>query len=187
VPLVRTLGVLAELQAQGALTDYAVTGAVAALFYVEPFQTRDVDVMVSVAHPEPLPGGLVGTASLDAALAARGYVERVAEGVMVEGCPVQFLPAASALDEASLRAAAPVPLAPGSDIHVKVAAPEYLIAKALSVGRLKDLSRVELLLDEAGVDRIRLRAVIEAHGLGDDWRAFCLKSGRSDDLLRELS
>ena len=41
-----TLAVLNDLVAQGVIQKYAIGGAVAAIFWVEPFDTIDLDVFV---------------------------------------------------------------------------------------------------------------------------------------------
>ena len=55
-----TLAILNDLVAQGVIEKYAIGGAVAAIFWVEPFDTIDLDVFVllpSSAPPlEPLRG-----------------------------------------------------------------------------------------------------------------------------------
>ncbi len=56
------------------------------------------------------------------------------------------------------------------------------MAKAVSIGRIKNLARVEEFLDQGKVDVSALKAVIVRHGLREAWKSFCLKSGRSDLL-----
>ena len=92
------LAVLNELEAQGLLGRYAIGGAMGAMFYVEPVATYDLDIFVVLPASH---GGLITRTPLYDALHRRGY-EPKAECVMIEGVPVQFLPAYNALAEEAL-------------------------------------------------------------------------------------
>src|SRR5882672_2217021 len=93
-----TLQVLNELERTGVLGRYAIGGAMGATFYVEPLLTFDLDVFVVLPRAG---GGLLSLAPLYEALRVRGYAEE-GECVMIEGVPVQFLPAYNALLEEAL-------------------------------------------------------------------------------------
>ena len=70
--------VLNEMVRDGALQNYAVAGAIGAMFYVEPFSTQDIDVFVLTPEDRiiiELPG-------LDY-LKARGYTEFRNEGIFI--------------------------------------------------------------------------------------------------------
>lgn len=163
----------------GAIRQYAIAGAVAALSYIQPMLTEDLDVLVSVADFDEHPSGLILQSGIEAKLAALGYTERSGVGVMVEGWPVQFIPVGSPLDEAALREATEVEL---EGFKARFLRPEHLVAKAVSLGRLKDLARVEAFLDQDAVDLAALRPVLAEFGLLGAWKAFCVKAGRSDPL-----
>ena len=47
-----TFAVLNQMVADGAIENYALAGAVGAMFYVEPFSTRGIDVLVATAEPK---------------------------------------------------------------------------------------------------------------------------------------
>src|SRR5262245_48777826 len=84
-----TLSVLNDLVAAGVIQGYAIGGAVAAIYWVEPFDTVDLDVFVL------LPGD---TRPLDPLFAVHAYLrdrgyEFDGEFLVIEGVPVQFLPA----------------------------------------------------------------------------------------------
>src|SRR5437762_4511882 len=97
----RTLEILNELEKEGVFSRYAIGGAMAATFYTEPFLTFDLDVFVVLPRTS---GGLLTLTSLYEGLRARGYREEN-ECVLVEGVPVQFLPAYNALIEVALNEA----------------------------------------------------------------------------------
>jgi hypothetical protein len=176
----KAIEVVTQLAARGVVKDYAITGAVAALAYVEPMLTQDLDILVSVADLDQRPSGLVLLTSLDQALADLGYSDRSDVGVLVEGWPVQFIPVASDLDAECLREAHEIDIAGDPPLRARVVKPEHVVAKALSIGRLKDLARVETFLEQGAVELTALKAVLERHHLGAAWKDFCAKSGRPD-------
>src|SRR6266542_6880326 len=94
----RTLQVLNELERDGVVERYAIGGAMGATFYVEPLLTFDLDVFVILPKDA---GNLLSLAPLYEALRWRGYTEE-GECVLIEGVPVQFLPAYNALLEEAL-------------------------------------------------------------------------------------
>lgn len=83
----------AERRSDRVFSRYAIGGAMAATFYVEPLLTFDLAVFVVLPTS---PGGLLSLTSIYEALRARGYAEE-GEGVSIEGVPVQFLPVFNAL------------------------------------------------------------------------------------------
>lgn len=106
----KTIEVISRLAADGAIKEYAIAGAVAALSYIQPFLTEDLDVLVAVAEFDQRPSGLILQSGIESRLAALGYTERSSVGVIVEGWPVQFIPVGSPLDDAALRQATDVEL-----------------------------------------------------------------------------
>jgi hypothetical protein len=176
----KAIQLVADLAKRGVIKDYAVTGAVAALAYIEPTLTEDLDILVSVADFEQQSSGLILVSPIERSLAEMGYTRRSGAGIMVEGWPVEFLPTASELDEESLREAVETDIAEGAAARVLKA--EHLVAKAVSVGRLKDLARVEAFLDQDAVDLAALKSVIERFDLREAWTSFCSRAGRPDPL-----
>jgi hypothetical protein len=90
----KTIEVVTKLAEQRAIQRYAIAGAVAALNYIQPTLTEDLDILVSIAHFEKRPSGLILLTPIEKALANMGYNERSDVGHMIEGWPVQFLPVA---------------------------------------------------------------------------------------------
>ena len=174
--------VIVRLAEQGDIGQYAVAGAVAALNYIQPTLTEDLDILISTADFERRESGLILLTPLEEALAKAGYTERRAEGIVVEGWPVQFLPVASDLDAEALADATEINLAPvGTEpLLVRVLRSEHIVATALKLGRLKDFARVEAFLEQEAVDLDRLKAVLVRFRLMDAWRDFCKKSSRID-------
>ncbi len=161
----RTLQVLNALERDGAIRRYAIGGAMAATFYVEPVLTFDLDVFVLLPKT---PGGLVTLAPLYAALRDRGYTEE-GECVMIEDVPVQFLPAYNALVEEALAEAKEMSY---ETTPTRVLRAEHLVAIALQTGRDKDRERVRLMFDQAPLDRAYLADIIARHGLDARWKQW---------------
>src|SRR5438093_4418040 len=99
IPLADVLRAANDLVAAGLIEDWALGGALAAIYYVEPFATYDADIFFV-----PKDKGLTaGIPAIYAHLQSHGWqVER--EHLMVRGFPVQFL-AAHGLTEEAVREA----------------------------------------------------------------------------------
>lgn len=157
-----TLRVLGELEAAGLVSRYAIGGAMAATFYAEPVLTFDLDVFVTLPASE---SGLVSLSPLYDALRRRGYLEE-RECVIIEGVPVQFLPAYNALVEEAVAEARDTPY---EDTETRVVRAEHLVAISLQTGREKDRERVRLLREQAGLDLEYLQKVLVRHKLERAW------------------
>jgi len=156
-----TFAVLNQMVADSAIGNYALAGAIGAMFYIEPFSTQDIDVFVLTPEDRiiiELPG-------LDY-LKARGYTEFRNEGIVVEGWPVQFMPATTDLErEAYLNAE----VSNFEEVPVRVVLAEHLVAIMLKVGRPKDIARIQMFLLQEAVSGDMLEDVIRRHGLTDKW------------------
>jgi hypothetical protein len=161
----RTLRVLNELEHAGVLGRYAIGGAMAATFYVEPILTFDLDVFIVLPVGE---GGLLSLAPLYDALRVRGYT-MAGECVDIEGVPVQFLPAYNALVEEALTGAREVLYESSPS---RVVCLEHLVAIAVQTGRNKDRARVRLFLEEGEIDRGLLDDILARHGLEAAWKSM---------------
>ncbi|WP_162914416.1 hypothetical protein [Taklimakanibacter lacteus] len=175
---------LAERQAIG---NYAITGAVAALNYIQPTLTEDLDILISIDGFEKRVSGLLLLTPIDGALAQMGYTERTGLGYMIEEWPVQFLPVASPLDEEALEQAEEVNIAKSgaTPIMARCLSAEHLVANAIKVGRFKDLARVQAFLEQDAIDFERLKGVLKRHNLLSAWSEFCLKASIKDPLATE--
>ena len=159
-----TFSIINQMVADGAIENYAVAGAIGAMFYIEPFSTEDLDVFVLTPEDRlviELPGWEY--------LRARGYTEIRKEGIVVEGWPVQFMPVNNPLEREAYLNAQDLAY---DGISVRVVLPEHLVAIMLKVGRLKDLARVEMFLRQNEVDIEALEDVVRRHDLADKWAEF---------------
>ena len=161
----RTLQVLNDLERDGILSRYAIGGAMGATFYIEPLLTFDLDVIVLLPQTK---SGLLTLAPLYEALRAKGYVEE-AECVMIEGVPVQFLPAYNTLLEEALREALEMPY---QAISTRVLRVEHLVAICLQTGRPKDRERLRILREQATMDDDYLSMVLRRHHLEGKWKEW---------------
>jgi hypothetical protein len=156
LPLGDVLRAANDLVATGLIEDWALGGALAAIYYVEPFTTYDADIFFI-----PKDKGLTsGIPAIYARLQAQGWeVER--EHLLVRGFPVQFL-AASGLTEEAVREAERIDY---EGVPVKVFRAEHIVAIAASVGRARDKARIEQLLQQADLDQSRLESILQRHKL----------------------
>ena len=157
---------LNELERDGVFTRYAIGGAMAATFYTEPFLTFDLDVFVVMPQTT---GGLLTLAPLYDALRARGYSEQENECIMIEGVPVQFLPAYNALLEEALNDAQEIMY---EDVPARVLRSEHLLAICLQTGRSKDRERARILREQAKLDQNFLAEVLSRHQLEGKWKLW---------------
>ena len=161
-----TFAVLNEMVRDRAIENYAVAGAVGAMFYIEPFSTQDIDVLVVTPGTED--NLLIELPGLDY-LKAKGYTEIRGEGVVVEGWPLQFLPVSNPLEDEAYFKAQDLAF---EDMTVRVVLAEHLVAMMLSIGRLKDLARIQAFLLQDAVNPEALKDILERHGLIGKWHEF---------------
>src|SRR6266516_2912285 len=99
LPLADVLRGANGLVAAKLIEDWALGGALAAIYYVEPFTTYDADIFFIPADK----GLTAGIPAIYAHLQAQGW-QVESEHVLLSGFPVQFL-AASGLTEEAVREA----------------------------------------------------------------------------------
>ena len=156
IPLTDVLRAANELVSAGLIEDYALGGALAAIYYTEPFTTYDADILF-VASGKTLGAGIPAIYSH---LQSKGWrVER--EHLLVKDFPVQFL-AASGLTEEAVRNANRIEY---EGVPAKVFRPEYIIAIAASIARHKDLARIEQLFEQAKIDKPLLDDILRRYNV----------------------
>jgi hypothetical protein len=156
IPLADVLRAANELVSAELIKDYALGGALAAIYYTEPFTTYDAHI-IFVASDTTLSAGMPAIYSH---LRSKGWrVER--EHLLIKDFPVQFL-AASGLTEEAVRKAMPIQF---EGVAAKVFRPEYIIAIAASVGRHKDFARIEQLMSQTTIDEALLDDILRRYNL----------------------
>ena len=155
IPFADVLRAANELVSAG-VKDYALSGALAAIYYTEPFTTYHADI-IFVASDKTLSAGIPAIYSH---LQSKGW--RVERGhLLIGNFPVQFL-AASGLTEEAVREAKPMQY---ERVPAKVFRPEYIIAIGASVGRHKDFARIEQMLDQVKIDKALLDDILRRYNL----------------------
>jgi hypothetical protein len=156
IPLAEVLRASNALVSAGLMEDWALGGALATIYYVEPFTTYDADIFFI-----PSDKGLsAGIPAIYAFLQAKGW-QVEGEHLLCRGFPVQFL-AASALTEEAVRGAECIDY---EGTPAKVFCPEYIVAIAASVGRPKDKARIEQMLQQTELDKTKLENILRQHKL----------------------
>lgn len=164
--MIATLKVINQMQSDGIIGSYAIGGAVGAIFHLEPLDTIDIDIFVSLTKPAG--SSLVSIVPLYEYLTARGY-KAEKEYIVVEGWPVQFLPLDSPLAEEALAQAIDTTV---EDVPTRVMTAEHLVALALRTGRAKDFARILQFIEAGLLETERLNQILERHQLLEKWQKF---------------
>ncbi len=163
--LKEVLAVINRMQTDGVFERYALGGAVAATFYLEPIATVDVDCFVSFGRA---PGRLISLKPIYDYLTTRGHQVQ-GEYLVIAGWPVQFLPPTGPVVEEALAEAAEMDV---EGQPVRVVSAEHLAAIALQTGRPKDQARLVQFIEADALDMVRFTRILRDHGLADKWTAF---------------
>ena len=164
----RVLQVLNRMQTDGVVEKYAVGGGIAAIYYIEPYDTKDLDIFIPVSAVAVGKAGLLSLEPIYSYLEKLGYAA-VKEGVLIEDWLVQFIPASESTQEEALEHARS---AKYGSTETRIFSPEYLAAELLRSGRLKDHVRVAALIDSGKLDMNTFRGIVRKHGLENKWKRF---------------
>ena len=165
----KVLQVLNRMQADGIIERFAIGGGIAAILYLEPYQTDDIDVFISPVVVGA--NGLVSFGRIYSYLEELGYnTER--EYIRIEGWLVQFVPASESVQEEAVAMADRVAFA---GEYTSIFSSEHLAAELLRSGRLKDHTRVVALLKSEQMDMDVFRGIIRRHGLAEKWNEFAAR------------
>ena len=161
--------VINQMQADGVISEYAIGGAVAATFYLEPASTLDVDIFVEL---KPAVDSMLLTLTpIYDYLTARGC-KAAKETILIAGWPVQFLPPGGPLDEEALHSAVRTEV---EGVPTRVITAEHLVAMALKTGRAKDCARIMAFVESGVLDISKLDQILKRHGLVAKWEQFAIK------------
>jgi hypothetical protein len=142
---------LNALKKERIIDDCALGGATAALFYVEPTRTYDVDVFVRLTSATP--SMLISLGPPYEWARRRGFPEK-SEHVLIYGVPVQFLPAHNALAEDAIATARTLDY---DGVPVRVIGPEHLAALAFQAGGARRRERAWQLVESGNPRRSQTR------------------------------
>jgi len=153
----KTLQVLNELKEKKLIKDYAIGGGIGAIFYIEPVLTYDLDVFILL--PSRLKKrNLIILSPIFDYLKKKNYQWK-GEHVIIEGLPVQFIPS-NGLETEAIKDAKKINY---QGVKTKIIRPEYLITLFLKAGRRKDKEEVRMLLEQAKINREKLKRVLEKY------------------------
>lgn len=154
----KAIQVLNAMQANGIIKNYAICGGIAAIFYIEPILTYDLDIFFVPADEND---GLLSLSSVYDYLKDKGYSAHK-EHMVIENIPVQFLPVYNELVEEAVCESLEVDY---KNTKARVLKPEHLIAIMLQTYRPKDRDRIFKFLEDAEIDEKFLQAILDRFGL----------------------
>jgi len=161
----KSIQVINQMQADKVIEKYAIGGAIGVIFYIEPVLTYDLDIFVLLPRAgQPL----ISLSGVYDYLKGKGY-KSSREHIIIEGVPVQFIPAYNPLVEEAIDAAKEIPY---QNTSARVLQLEHLMAIMLQTDRPKDRTRIAQILEEIEVDIKSLTSLLKRHGLVDKWQEF---------------
>ena len=158
-----TLKIINQMVKDGVIEDYAIGGAIAAIYYLEPFDTADLDIFVQV---KATGSDLVILEPIYRYLTEQGCKAK-GEFIYIDGIPVQFLPVFNPLIEEAVEQAQTIKYA---GVTTRIMRPEHLVAIMLDTGRLKDYLRITMFLEQGAIKMRSLNAVLKRHDLMRKWK-----------------
>jgi hypothetical protein len=159
----KTLKIIKELKEKKVLKDFSIGGGIAVLYYIEPLLTYDLDILfIPIEH------------SIDILAPIYQYLKEKSfktkgEHVVIEGVPVQFIPAYNELVKEAVQYSDEVKY---GRIKTKVLGLEYLIAVMLQTYRPKDRERLIKVFEEAKIDLKLLKKILKKYELYDRYIQF---------------
>lgn len=161
----KAIKIINEMQALGIIKKYAVGGAVAAIFYIEPLLTYDLDIFFAPAEESE---SLLALAPVYDYLKTKGYKPEQ-EHIIIEGIPVQFLPIYNDLVKEAVDNAVRIKY---KDTIVNVLRQEYLLAIMVQTSRPKDKQRIIRFLSEGNFNETALEEILNNHKLKKQFELF---------------
>jgi len=160
--------IINRMEADSVIDNYAIGGGIAAVYYLEPYETDDIDVFVPAVAVAVGEAGLISLEPIYGYLKNLGYLP-VKEGVLIEDWLVQFIPTFESVQEEAISKSLKVPF---GRTETKIFPPEYLAAELLRSGRRKDHARVIALIEAKKLEMKSFRDIVKRHNLADKWKIF---------------
>jgi len=161
----KTLEVINKMQEAKLFEKYAIGGAIASIFYIEPITTYDLDIFIILSRTSQ---SLISLSPIYDWLNQRGYqIEK--EHVIIKGIPVQFIPAYNELVTEAVNNALRKKF---RKVITHVIRPEYLIAIMLDTYRAKDRERITRFLKETEIDFHYLEKILIKYNLINKFKKF---------------
>jgi len=159
----KTLKLIKELKEKKVFKDFSIGGGIAALYYIEPLLTYDLDIFFV-----PVDEGIDVLAPIYRYLKEKGFKAKK-EHVLIEGVPVQFIPVYNDLVKEAVQYSKEVKY---GRIKTKILGLEYLIAIMFQTFRPKDRERLVKVFEETKIDLNLLKRILKKHGLYDKYVQF---------------
>ncbi|MFH1728440.1 MAG: hypothetical protein ABIA04_08480 [Pseudomonadota bacterium] len=159
----RLIELLNKMKVSGIISNYAIGGATALVYYFEPINTQDIDVFTVLNSKNDV---LVNLSPIyDFLKKEKCKFEK--EFVLIQNIPVQFLvPYNELLTEAVEK---------GKYVSygrkkIRIFDLEYLMAIMIQTGRLKDKARLsDLVLQKIKFDAKKLNTILKKFSLYEKW------------------
>lgn len=161
----KTIQVIQNAQNAGLFSSYAIGGGIAALFYIEPVATFDLDIFIILPESS---GPLISLSPIYSWFTDRGY-KPSQEQIIIEGIAVQFIPVYNDLVKDGVLSAAEKKY---GNTLTRVLKPEYLIALMLQTYRSKDKERLSKFLQETTIDYTLLDSILTKYNLKTVFETF---------------
>ena len=160
----KTFSVLNDLKKKGLIHDYAIGGGIAAVFYIEPVLTYDLDVFILLSDEKDMQP----LSAVYEYLKMKGFLPKQ-EQIVIEGIPVQFLPAYTELLREAVTEAQVIDY---QGTTTRVMTVEHLLAIMLQTGRPKDRERFFKVMEEARIDSGTLSRILDRFVLQDKFKKW---------------
>jgi hypothetical protein len=161
----KTLRAVEKAKEAGLFSSYAIGGGIAALFYIEPVATFDLDIFIVLPESS---SPLISLSPVYSWFSDRGY-KPSQEQIVIEGIAVQFIPVFNDLVKEGVLDAVEKKYGNTSTWVLK---PEYLIALMLQTYRSKDKERLGKFLQETTIDYPLLDSILQKHNLKEVFKTF---------------
>ena len=161
----KTIQVIEKAQKAGLFSSYAIGGGIAALFYIEPVATFDLDIFIILPESS---SPLISLSPIYSWFSDRGY-KPSQEQIVIEGIAVQFIPVYNDLVKDGVLEAAEKKY---GNTPTRVLKPEYLIALMLQTYRSKDKERLSKFLQETTIDYPLLDSILLKYNLKSVFETF---------------
>jgi hypothetical protein len=159
----KTLKLVKELKEKKVIQDFSIGGGIAALYYIEPILTYDLDIFFI-----PLEDSIDVLTPIYKYLKEKGFKVKK-EHVLIEGVPVQFIPVYNDLVKEAVQCSVE---AKYGRIKTRVLRLEYLIAIMLQTNRPKDRERLVKVFEDVEIDLKSLKKILKEYRLHDKYVQF---------------
>jgi hypothetical protein len=158
----KVLKVIKGLKGKEVIRDYAIGGGIAAMYYIEPLLTYDLDIFFIPVKE-----------SLDVLSPIYNYLKKSykvhKEHVIIEGVPVQFIPVYNELVREAVENSVETKY---GRVKTRVIGLEHLVAIMLQTFRPKDREKIVKIMGEAEVDLIFLKKILKKYNLYEKFKKF---------------